>query len=558
MIKQFCKPFSPKNLQPFDSFLSIIIGMIIFIFTHSYYYAYIYYSYDLNSFLIFYNLFIIYYCFALENFIYVQRNRLGDIYLKCEKISDNREKHEFFEAAKKKINLDKNLRNESFHEGNLIDLGLMTLCGFFLTMGFYLNTYFYLLCAIFILHLIHKYCLIFLTIKISRIISNIFLLIFLLTISNLDPLNYSYINEIIAVYDQKFLEALLLLFKLLFLVSLAICNYLSEDFVDMFNIYNYSSYKYLSRETKAITNNLEMTKRLNEIYTIKNVIIEILEFDLSHSLESVNNVLDSINTSGSNIDGFYIEYLLTKNTSDKYVVPLLIDYFLIYANFWIIFDTFRHNNHSFFYLTSIIHKIGLFSKLGLLTFEYSKTNLQKNLLILLNMVFMMRLFNYPELDEIEKSVVLIFFMLNVFIYIKIYKNNIYMNIFIIFFSLDMLKETNSLFLSFTSPIFVAISVGSIIAKNIIHFFKLKYFKRIIYFFFSVNSYFLIENSLDKILFFYQNFRLYSSNLPFDILSFLEQMCYNHGGTKGSINLYLENQLIYKFKEIIQIIKNYNF
>lgn len=549
MIINYCKLITPRNLQPFENFISLIFGGLILIYTHVFYYLNISFSYDLNSFLILNNCITFYYFVALEKFIYIQRNRLGGVFLDCEKISDTRDRLERFEELKKKSNLEKNFRNENFYEGNIIDIILIIVCCTFLFMGFYMNTYFYLLIAIFTLHTIHKNCLIFLSIKISRIISNFFLMIFLIVISNLDQVNFSYINEIIAVYDQKLLEALLLLFKLLFLVFLGICNYLSEDFVDMFNIYNYSSFKYLSREIKGITNNTEMNKRLNEIYTLRNILIEIFEFDLNSSLDCVNMVLDSINTSGSNIDGFYIDYLLTKNTSNWDLVPLLLDYFLIYANFWILFDTFKHNNHSFFYITFMLHKIGLLAKLILLSFEYSKTHLQKNLIIILNIIFSVRLFTCPELEDPEKTVSIIFFLLNVLVYVRIYENKMFMNLFLICFNFIMLNCYSN------SMSYVALCIGSIIAKIIIHYLKIKHLKIVIFLVCSINSYILFS-SLNKVMIaeFYNQVKSLSVGfLKMDLPGIFEELCFGSGH-----GIYFENILITKMKESLHTFKNFSF
>lgn len=553
MIKNYFKLISPKNIQPFENFISLIFSSVVLIYTHMFYYINISFSYDLNSFLIMNNMIIFYYITALEKFIYIQRNRLGGVYLDCEKINDNRDKYELFEELKKKSHIEKNFRNDNFYEGNIIDIILIFLCLIFLSFGFYLNTYFYLIIAIFILHTIHKNCLIFLSIKISRVFSNFLLLMFLIAISNLDQLDFSYINEIIAVYDQKFLEALLLLFKLLFLVSLAICNYLSEDFVDLFNIYNYSSYSYLYKETRMITNNNEMTRRLNHIYTVRNVLSEIFQFKLETSLECVNVVLDSINNSGSNIDGFYIEYLLTKSTSNYYIFPMLLDYFLMYFNLWILFDTFRNNNHSFFYITFMLHKVGLFCKMFLLDFEYSKTILQKNLIIVLNMLFSLRILSYPEIEDMESVVILFFFLLNVFIYILIYENVMAMNIFILFFNWIMLNNNPN------SSAYVAISVGALFAKNLIYFFQIRNFKPLIYIICAVNS-FIIFSSLDKKLIssMYHQFKLAFVNfLKFDLISIFENLSF--AGNKrddSDINLYLENFLIAKMKQFLIRLKSY--
>jgi hypothetical protein len=549
MINNYCKLITPIHLQPFDNFVCLILSSLLLFFSHLYYQINIEYSYDLNSFLIIYNSIIFYYLTSLEKFVYIQRNRMGKIFLECERVTDNRDKYELFEELKKKSGVDKIFRNENFYEGNLIDIVLVMLCCLFLFLGFYLNTYFYLLLAIFILHTIHKNCLIFLPIKISRIISNFLMLLFLVTVSNLEQLNFSYINEVIAVYDQKFLEALLLLFKLLFLVTLGICNYLSEDFVDMFNIFNYSSYRYLVKEIKGFSNRGEINKILNEVYSTKNVLEEIFEFNLAKSLDSVNKVLDSINSSGSNIEEFYIDYLMTKNTSNLHLITLYMDYFFMYANFWVLFDTFRLQNHSFFYLTFVLHKLGLFAKLCLLTFEYSKTNLQRQSIILLNIIFSIRLINYPELEESERTLFIFFFLLNVFIYIKIYENKSIMNIFLIFFNIVMLNNYSQ-----AMP-YVAISLGAIFAKNLIHYFNIRHFKIMIYCVCALNSYFIFY-SLDQSLtgYIYYQIRLFFRKfLKLDFLGYLEELCFNKNKNTYStnINSYVENQAINKLKMLLQ-------
>lgn len=561
MIKNFYHLTAPKDLQPFENFISLIFGTINLLYTHIFYSVNIYYSYDLNSFLILNNFITFYYFTSLERFTYIQRNRIGGILLESEKNADRRDKYEVFEELKKKCNLEKNYRNENFSEDNLIDISLIFFCLLFLISGFYFTTYFYLLIAIFILHTIHKNCLIFLSIKISRIISNFLLVVFLLAISNLEKLSFSYINEIIAVYDQKFLEAVLLLFKLLFLVTLAICNYLSEDFIDLFNLYNYSSYKYLIRETNAIVNNSETTRKLNEIYTVQNVLVEIFEFDLATSLDCVNLVLDSINSTGrvnnnsTNIDGFYIDYLMTKNTSNIHIIPLFIDYFLMYAAVWILFDTFRMNNHSFFYVTFILHKIGIFCKFALLMLEYSKTHLQKNIVIFINMILFMRLLSNKELEDLDRIILISFFLATVFIYVIIYENSIAMNIFIFVFNWVMLNNHNN------SLPYVSISIGAVIAKIIIQLLNIKHFKVFIFFVCALNSLFIFT-SFDKSLFlyFYNKSKSVSiSYFKFNVLKILEDICFPISPEGESLtDFYFENKVIALIKKGLHSFKYYNY
>jgi hypothetical protein len=421
------------------------------------------------------------------------------------------------------------------------------MCTIFLSLGFYLNTYFYLLISIFILNIIHVDCLIFLNIKTSRIISNFFISIFLLVITNMDSSNFGYINEIIAINDQKFLDALYLLFKLLFLIGLGIINYLSEDFIDLFNIYNYSSYKFILKET-SLGRDSEIIKKLNNIYSIKNVLIEIFEFDLVASQDCVNMVINSISTSGSNIDGIYVDYLLVKNSNNLHIIPMILDYLFVYFNFWIIFETFKNNNHSFFYITYSFHKLGLFLKLILLMLEYSKTKCQKNIIIILNMIFITRLINFTEIEEIDKAILTLYFAINLSIYLFVYENNILVDIFMFTFNFVIfMKNQNSLF-------YVGISSGFLIAKILIHYFNIRKFKFLLFTICALNLLIILINlqsnivNYDKYHKSFKNFVSGQIGISFSITELMENTFF------PKIGFLYENFQITEIK-IINFIKN---
>jgi hypothetical protein len=556
LIINYYKLSSPKYLQPFENFVTLVFAVGNLIYAHSYYFYNIYYSYDLNSFLIINNFIVFYYLTSLDKFIYIERSRLGGIYLECEMINDRGDKFELFEEFKKKLSLDKQHRDESFSEENIIDVILILSCYFFLMAGFYFNTYFYLLISLFILHTLHKNCLIYLSIKISRLISNFFLISFLLIISNLENLSFSYINEIIAVYDQKLIDALLLLFKLLFLISLAICNYVSEDFVDLFNIYNYSSYKYLYKE--SISNNPQVRNAINDVYTLKYTLSEIFSFDLQNAIDCVNGLFDTLH--GSHIEGFYVDYLITKNTSNIHLLPLFCDYFLMYFSYWILLDTFRNNNNSFFYITFVLHKLGLFSKLVLLIFEYSKTNLQKYTIIVLNIIFILRLLSNKDADDLDRVFLVGLFLASLALYILIFENSVWLNLFILFY-------TFILFNNYSNSLAIAgIIFGMIVAKNIIHFMRIKHFELIIFAVCAFNSILILSN-LKTSTFEYTYLmikRFFMDYFKINLIGILEDISFSFTyeyGLKYDIDtttFYFENRLIKMVKDALHMFRHYSY
>lgn len=560
MLKNYHKIISPSQLQPYDNFICLIYGISNLIFSHLFYLYNIYYSYDLNSFLILNNCITIFYLSSLDKFIYMQRNKMGGIFLECEKVNENgRDKHEMFEELKKKSRIEKYHRGETFQMENLIDITLIIFCFVFLTMGFYFNTFFYLFLAIFTLHSIHKHCLIFLSIKLSRIISNFFLLLFLIVISNLENLSFSYINEIIAVYDQKFLDALLLLFKLLFLITLAICNYVSDDFVDLFNIYNYSSYKYLIKESNTIYNSPEIKAYISHIYTNYNVLQEIFTFDLATSIDLVNNILDRINTSGSNIEGFYIDYLLTKNTSNWHIIPMFIDYFLVYFSYWVILDTFKNYNHSFFYVAFILHKFGLVCKFIFIIFEYSKTNLQKYIIIVLNVIFVCRLNFMGQIEELDRLFLTIFYIGSINLYVALYENSVILNIFLVYFNF-------LLYYHYQMDVLFGCYMGLLFSKNIIYYMKIQHFRPLIYCICGVNGIIIISNIHYTTVFYAYHFlkNFFINNFKINVFSLFEQISFNLEtsikieGQNIYSQFYLENRFINYLKLLLSNFKHYNY
>jgi hypothetical protein len=103
--------------------------------------------------------------------------------------------------------------------------------------------------------------------------------------------------------------------------------------------------------------------------------------------------------------------------------------------------------------------------------------------------------------------------------------------------------------------YVAISIGSIVAKIIIHYLKIKHFKIIIYFVCSLNSFFLFS-SVNKIIIagLYKQFKMLSIEFfKVDLTGLVEQLCFGSG-----FGTYFEITLISKMKESLHVIKNFSF
>ena len=62
---------------------------------------------------------------------------------------------------------------------------------------------------------------------------------------------------------------------------------------------------------------------------------------------------------------------------------------------------FSNINNSFYFTLYVINRFLIYSKMLLLFFEYSKTGLQKEFFFMLNLIFIQRLSNLPDLDKID-------------------------------------------------------------------------------------------------------------------------------------------------------------
>lgn len=432
MTKNFYRLNSPREIQPINNFVSLVFGLIIFTYTNVLYYLNISFSYQLNSFLFVNNFITFYYFWALDKYVFIQRNDLGDAYINGEKVNEKKDKYQLFEELRLRQSIERGYHSEDIFDGDIIDILLLVLALTFLISGFLFTTYFYIVVSFIFLHTLMKNSLVFFNIKTSRIISGFLLLMYLLLISNLDKISFSYVNEIIALYDQKSLDALLQFVKLAFFVILTICIYFSEDYSELFNFYNYSSYQYISREIN-IQNNPKIAKILIQSYSTHLVISEILNANIDYSIDKVKSVLEIIYDVCNDFDEMPIEASMKRTFSNAHITLLLIDYAISYITIFVINDILNKSSNSFFYITFLVHRIGLYLKIGVIILEYSKTPYQQYACLMINFILMHRLFYFCNSDYIDCLFSMSFFVLSYLFYMIFLINSHLMNVFFVLF-----------------------------------------------------------------------------------------------------------------------------
>lgn len=201
MVGYYFKTNSSTKVQPFQNFCAVLTGVLNIIFTQQFYNSNISYGYDINSFVFFSNAISLYYISNLENLVFITRNDLGVMYLNYEKINsterNEKSRTENFKDFKKQINDYRTIRGDyTFTMGNYLDSLLISLTFFLLFLGCYLNTFFYFILACYFLKIITHYTFVHLSLKVSRILTNVFIFVFLLCYQNLDQNNHNYLNEV--------------------------------------------------------------------------------------------------------------------------------------------------------------------------------------------------------------------------------------------------------------------------------------------------------------------------------------------------------------------------
>ena len=272
----YYKNYNFSEIQPFENFITFIFGILNFSLTNIYYYLNISYGYEYNSFVFVNNLISVYYISYFDKLIFYNKYELGELYLQSKESDNSKKSDELFEKKqierlrKKQYNIKDSRKNK---------LNSFTNIDFFITLislSLIIISYFYdsILCiflALYFFEIYKKNSIYLYSIRFTRIISSLFLLLFLITIYYTKYFNLYYVNHIVAVNDERFLLALKLLIKFVLFLILFFCFFFSLEFLNIFNIYNYTSYKYIVEE--GICNNIEEysnNDKNNQNYNLKN------------------------------------------------------------------------------------------------------------------------------------------------------------------------------------------------------------------------------------------------------------------------------------------------
>ena len=398
MVTNYTFVQSPEYFQPIGNFYSVILGIILFIYTQIIYFINLNYSYEFNSFLLVNNTISFFYFCYLDKLIYIQKNNLGGEFITYQKINGKKDNFEIIDYLSQKFNLKKFHRSESLYSNNKrLTIMLCVICFQVLIFALLFQYYYCYLISFVLLYSIHRHCLIFINIKESRLISGFFFFIFHFLIYHLKKIPYTFINEIIAIYDKKFLEGVFDFIKLGFYCFTTFCIFMNDDFFDLFNIWNYSTYKYINF---GLSTKVSKTLRAKnkDIFNLYYVFEEIFGYNIRNSIGIIRKALENISDSQSLHS---IETLVKRDYSNKFVFFEIIDYFTNYYTIILLNMIFSNINNSFYFTLYVINRFLIYSKMLLLFFEYSKTGLQKEFFFMLNLIFIQRLSNLPDLDKID-------------------------------------------------------------------------------------------------------------------------------------------------------------
>ena len=411
-----------------------------------------------------------------------------------------------------------------------------------------------------------KHCALYLSIKYSRLISNIFQIILLLAIYNINFQSFDFLNMLFfKSEDSNYLKVTLkLLIKFLLLSYSFFSLFLNnKDFYSYFNIYYYTTYKYIVQEgvnIKKVKENTELMFRIKEIYNIKNSLEEIFCFNFDKSIIQLNYIFENCKFFSKKSDFSIVEYSLEKNTKNYNIIFLLIDYFTLYICYWVTFFTFKDHGNIFYYPLFLMFKITLVIKFLFISFEYSKSPQQKFLILIMNSLFLNRIRSYFCLFFLDKYIFFILSYLNKAVYIYYLDNSFILNVyftFLEFFEFRFYRNYISfiLILSFLCNKSLLFCLGKTTKLTKIISFSL-IISFISGFIFSQTDrylYFLFDSMKEKLL----------QNTSFDLIGIIEYIYFNSinipirfaglGSGSGLGEKNLNNELNFQFQN-----KNYVF
>lgn len=348
---------------------------------------------------------------------------------------ENLRKFESFQELVDKINLKRYYRIDVFNIGNIVDVVLVTIIFIILILSFALESIFLLFLSIYLINVFMKNNAIYISTKISRLISHFFQILLMINIynSNFHSLEFLNILTYKGVEINNFKVTIKLMIKFLMFCLAVKSLFINYDFLAYFNIYYYSSYKFIQQEgvnIEKINENSELMFRIKEVYNYNSVLEEIFTFDIEKSYNYINYIFENCKFSTKKNDYTMIEYSLDKSSKNYNILFLVLDYFSLYFCYWLTYFVFKDSHNIFFYALYILFKVSLVIKFFFLIFEYSKSSNQKYTTFILNTIFYNRIISYFEAFYFDYYSFIVLSYINKFIYIYYFKNSFFVNVFL--------------------------------------------------------------------------------------------------------------------------------
>jgi len=394
---------------------------------------------------------------------------------------ENLRKFKSFQELVDKINLKRYYRIDIFNIGNIIDIIIITLITMILIFSFFVESIFLLFLSIYLLNVFFKNNAIYVSTKHSRLLSNFFHFILMLSIYDVNFHKFSFLNQLsfkgAEIYNYKIMLKIVLKFLLFCFAFKSL--FVNNDFLSYFNIYYYSSFKYVQQEgvnVKKINENSELMFRINEVYNFKSCLEEIFCFNLEKSINYINYIFENCKFFGKKSDFSILEFSLEKHTKNVNIIYLLLDYILLYFSYWLTYFVFKDNSNIFYYMLFNLFKLAVIIKMFFLVFEYSKSLPQKYLLIVLNTILFNRLISFFDEFYFDYYAFKALLFLNKLIYIFYCRNSFLINCYLSFLEIIEYRKYGDI------VIFV-LFISLLFSKNLLNFFgKIsKKIKAIVYF-----------------------------------------------------------------------------
>ena len=266
----------------------------------------------------------------------------------------------------------------------------------------------------------------------------------------------------------------------------------------------------------------------------------------NESLHDVKLINDNITKFNNNINlsNFNtIEDMFQQPYKDMFIFWEITDFSLIYLTIILLYIIFNNQQNILFQLIYFLHRLGIYLKLISLFFEYSKSSLQKNIYILLCIIFLERYSHFPNLDIFDYFFINSIKFFVYFCHIILIQFPFIFNIFLLIFNLISFNVKKN----YISPFLISIFIG----KSFCSIFK---FKKYLLIFFIITFMCLILltfNNFHILIISYKyikNFLFQSTGL--NIIEYLIKLCFN---PRPNRNDYLEINVIHLQNTFLQFI-----